>query len=406
MVALAAAALVLPVAASAAELVVNGSFETNGGAGSSQLDGWTQWQAVGSKGGFFAQQGTLSPKAHMQVAAPAAGGFAAMSDQAGPSSHILYQDIAVPATGTVTLSLRWSVSNQADQFVSPTTLDYATTTPNQQARIDLMDPAAAELDVGSGVLQNLVHTQPGDAPRLSNQRVQLSLAAYAGRTVRLRIAQVDNLHGLNFAVDQVSVQTDAPPTTPAEQTYNAVPPSSFPGMPAGPVITTITGDAACRFGSATWLPSPLPASLPAGISFPGGLLQYTVTSCTPGAELTVQLNYPGPLPSGAQYWKYGPTADNTTPHWYVMPATFAGSTVTFMVKDGGVGDDDLLANGVVVDPGGVGVSGTVPPVATAATPVPGLSGAGLALLSLLTLVLANARRVRGVWRRNGVSGRV
>jgi hypothetical protein len=38
----------------------------------------------------------------------------------------------------------------------------------------------------------------------------------------------------------------------------------------------------------------------------------------------------------------------------VLPATIVGNTATFTITDGGIGDDDLVANGTVVDQGGPG----------------------------------------------------
>lgn len=60
--------------------------------------------------------------------------------------------------------------------------------------------------------------------------------------------------------------------------------------------------------------------------------------------------------------KYGPTAGNPTPHWYQLPATIAGDTVTFSITDGGLGDDDLTANGTIVDQGGPGVPPPAVPI--------------------------------------------
>ena len=40
--------------------------------------------------------------------------------------------------------------------------------------------------------------------------------------------------------------------------------------------------------------------------------------------------------------------------WYVLPASIVGNTATFTITDGGVGDDDLAANGTIVDQGGPG----------------------------------------------------
>ena len=95
---------------------------------------------------------------------------------------------------------------------------------------------------------------------------------------------------------------------------------------------------------------------------------------------------PDLLPLGTQYYKYGPTPGDTTPHWYVLPATISGNVTTFTITDGGLGDDDLAANGVIVDQGGPGTRGS-------ATAVPTLSWWAMAALSLL-LLGGGAWRVR------------
>lgn len=59
-----------------------------------------------------------------------------------------------------------------------------------------------------------------------------------------------------------------------------------------------------------------------------------------------------------RYYKYGPTPGNPTPHWYdfsydgTTGAQSNGSRVTLHFVDGARGNDDLTANGVIVDPGG------------------------------------------------------
>jgi hypothetical protein len=37
-----------------------------------------------------------------------------------------------------------------------------------------------------------------------------------------------------------------------------------------------------------------------------------------------------------------------------------GSTVTFNITDGGLGDNDMIANGAIADPGGAGVAASIP----------------------------------------------
>jgi len=108
--------------------------------------------------------------------------------------------------------------------------------------------------------------------------------------------------------------------------------------------------------------------------FPEGMFEFSLTGCTPGSTITMTITYPQSV-NGLQYYKYGPEAANPAPHWYVMPAVVSGNTVTFSITDGGQGDDDLAANGVIVDQGGPGGG--------AGTGIPTLSPWMLALLGLL-----------------------
>jgi len=201
------AAVVGSATASAAELAVNGGFETNGGAGSSVFGNWTVLRESSSPlavGNFFAQTGVRSPGARLDVASPTAGSFAAMVDQAGPGRTQIYQDIAVPLTGPVWLSLRLYVQNQANEFAAPASLDF-NVVPNQQVRVDVMSPAAAAWDVGSGVLTNAFATADSTQRGGNYFPVSINLAPFAGQSVRIRVAEVDNVAGLVVGVDQVSV---------------------------------------------------------------------------------------------------------------------------------------------------------------------------------------------------------
>ena len=125
---------------------------------------------------------------------------------------------------------------------------------------------------------------------------------------------------------------------------------------------------------------------PTGVQFPHGLLHFVLLNGTPGSVAAVQLSYPAPLPAGARYYKYGPVVAGGAPQWYSLPeGTGAGMvefaadrrSLTLRIADGGRGDNDLAADGTIVDPGGVGVQAVAQ-----AVPVPTLSQWGLALLAL------------------------
>ncbi len=89
--------------------------------------------------------------------------------------------------------------------------------------------------------------------------------------------------------------------------------------------------------------------------FPAGFFGFEVRD-VPTATTTVELFFPeGTIILG--YWKYGPTPGNPEPSWYLFD--FDGTTgavidlnkVTLNFTDGERGDDDLTANGLIVDEG-------------------------------------------------------
>jgi hypothetical protein len=203
----------LPRTALAVNAVNNGSFETNGGAGISGFSGWTVVDQASGSGSWYAQTGTTSPTSGAAVMAPTNGSFAAMTDQGGGGSHVLYQDIAVPANGG-TLVFDLFINNQAGAFSvpSPASLDF-TVVPNQQFRADLISTTAADFDVGAGVLANIYQTLAGDPLTSGYTTISFDLGAFAGQTVRLRFAEVDNQSFFQTGIDNVGILA-APTSVP------------------------------------------------------------------------------------------------------------------------------------------------------------------------------------------------
>lgn len=154
------------------------------------------------------------------------------------------------------------------------------------------------------------------------------------------------------------------------------------------------GGAGCGFTVSQFIPltghAASPPSAPPGVSFPHGLFDFTTGGCTAGSTLNFTITYPQALPAGTKYWKYGPTPTDASYHWYQLPATVSGNTVTFSITDGGLGDDDLTANGIIVDQGGPGVPG-----GGGAAPIPTLSEWALILLAgMMGLFGVSAMRQR------------
>jgi hypothetical protein len=126
------------------------------------------------------------------------------------------------------------------------------------------------------------------------------------------------------------------------------------------------------------VPNPSPANTPTGATFPLGFLEITVQ--VPASFPTmVSITIPPGVTAPTTYYKYGREPANTTPHWYEFKFNAAacnaptspddctgaefkdddgdGKTDRILLHliDGRRGDDDLAANGIVVDPGGPGV---------------------------------------------------
>jgi len=193
-------------------IITNGGFEAG-------FSGWTHADQLGSNGSFFIQSGATSPVSGTPVPPPPGGTQAAMSDSQGPGTHVLYQNFVVPSFPVPAARLRFDtfIGNHANAFFvpSPATLDFSTPVLNQQARVDIMSTAADPFSVAAAdVLMNAFQTVPGN-PLVSgynNVDVDLSalFAANMGNTLRLRFAEVDNVFGFQFGVDNVVMAVPEP----------------------------------------------------------------------------------------------------------------------------------------------------------------------------------------------------
>jgi hypothetical protein len=103
----------------------------------------------------------------------------------------------------------------------------------------------------------------------------------------------------------------------------------------------------------------------AGATFPWGLMSFEVDNVPVGGTITVTLT----LPAGAQpstYYKWNQSAGTFSPFMFDGDngASISGNVVTLYLTDGGAGDQDGQANGIIVDPGGLtgGTNGLPPDV--------------------------------------------
>jgi hypothetical protein len=192
---------------------VNGDF-------SADLTSWTVVNEVGGSGNWFVQTGTTSPMSSALVPMPPSPTKAAMTDQSGPGSHVLYQDFVVPAGVTAAnISFDRFRGNRSTAWVTAADLD-KDTTPNQQARVDIITTTANPFSVApADIIVNIFQTNPGDplidaAYMPHTMNITAALAPLAGQTVRLRFAEADNQGNFQFGIDNVQLNITAGPAGP------------------------------------------------------------------------------------------------------------------------------------------------------------------------------------------------
>jgi Cadherin-like beta sandwich domain len=277
----------------------------------------------------------------------------AQSNNAALSNLIVSAGALTPSFGGTTLSYSDNVANAtASIALTATTSDAnATLTINGSAVASGSASAPIALIVGSNPISVIVTAQNGTTTQ-----------TYTVAVIRANVV----------------VTTFSGPSATGTGTISA---------------TLSGGGAACSIASAS-LVSP-PAAPPSNVTFPDGLFQFSVSGCT--GSITMTVTFPTAFTGAEKYWKYGPTSGQASAHWYMLGAandiSLVGHTATFTIADGGLGDDDLSANGTIVDAGGPGVTAAGPGNGTAAVPV--LSDWAIVLLAVLIAVvgrIVDARR--------------
>lgn len=201
--------------------IVNRNFETG------DLTGWGVYHA-GYDGSWYPYSGTIAPLSGLPIATPPEGTYAATSDQTGPSLQILYQDITVPESGTYKLHMNLYYHNWAAYFVTPDSLSW-NSGANQQYRVDLVDPAAP-LDsmVPEHILANVFRTKVDDPLVMVPTPVEFDLSEFAGRTVRLRFAQLSTEYFFYASVDDVRLELiQEPGVSPRDVSEQLIPSGSI-----------------------------------------------------------------------------------------------------------------------------------------------------------------------------------
>jgi len=148
-------------------------------------------------------------------------------------------------------------------------------------------------------------------------------------------------------------------------------------------VETATGSGIACFGSDSGViesltaiaENTLPAAGKPNLTFPHGFFSFQIKGLTPCQTVIVTITLPSSLPIGTQYWKYCASEGG----WIQIPmgGDDGDNLITITLVDGGLGDEDGVCNGVIVDQGGPGFL-IAPPI-----PVPALTQGGMIILFLL-----------------------
>lgn len=106
-----------------------------------------------------------------------------------------------------------------------------------------------------------------------------------------------------------------------------------------------------------------------------GLIDFNIKTRQPGDEASVTICLPDPAPAGYTWYKYSPV-DGWIDYSEYSVFNDTRDRVTLTLIDGGAGDDDLAANGEIMDPSGLGAPPSEDFEDAAAAPAGGEGGGG------------------------------
>jgi hypothetical protein len=158
----------------------------------------------------------------------------------------------------------------------------------------------------------------------------------------------------------VTITTTGDSKTGTSNNFNVNPTSSSVQSATGTGSVVFSPDAGVIEGLTAVSESTLPSAGKPSLTFPHGNFTFRITGLGVGQTVTVTVTLPSDLPTTASYWKYHASEGG----WIQIPigSNDGDNVITITLVDGGLGDDDGIANGVIVDQGGPGTSRAAAPV--------------------------------------------
>jgi len=152
----------------------------------------------------------------------------------------------------------------------------------------------------------------------------------------------------------ITIPSNAPVQSVVEVTLNGVATKKPPipiNSPTGIVTFDIVGGELIT-GLVGIPESTLPPNGKPSINFLNGFFSFTITGVDIGGSAIVTMTFPSNIPTNCQYWKYNNGWVNVTS---LVGDNDGDNVITLTLTDGGLGDADGIKNGMIVDPGGIGI---------------------------------------------------
>ena len=288
--------------------------------------------------------------AQTSIAGPGFFGEAPVEDLINPDQ---VSDLTVTDVSTNTVTLSWTAPGDDGNFGTASQYDIRMSTlpiteANWSSAIQLV-PAPAPNAAGSSEAVQVVQLSPGIT------------YYFAIKTAD----EVPNWSGLSNVASATTISTSASQVITATNTG---------------IVTLYTSSGTIE--NLTAVPeSSMPTEGKPNLQFPHGFFEFEITGLALGETVTVTLELPTNVPEGTQYWKYGPTPTDPTPHWYqiTMGSDDGDNIITITLTDNGLGDDVLTGqDGIIVDQGGPG------------NPFPTPSGSGVPVFPSIYIGIAAA----------------
>lgn len=145
---------------------------------------------------------------------------------------------------------------------------------------------------------------------------------------------------------------------PVGRNWKSTEKPSFNGIVLNDETTVMTSSSYTVYvsadnGTLTANSSTIDVTLPSGYTDTYGKVAFTLSGLGTGETVRVNIVYPNEIPSGSKYFKYNSSSNQWAEYTNTL---IAGRVVTLTLTDGGVGDADGAANGVIVDPGVLAVA--------------------------------------------------